>query len=291
MDVNGKPSQDLDASLRPQTFQFQNPLASENTRKKFCALYIECLETLSDTFPEFSKLKGELDRFRSSVFNNAENEDQCIKQWHNGMVQKVTVNGEPTNMYDLSDAHSGEFWANHVPFLSDVDISNVISSPNFYPESMDVLWEYVNGMNKHARIYNAIPENMFNKIRSTATEYIDKMTRGEMKFSLEDLNLEELKTAGQALTNSFAREDLDQFMSNISGVARGFNINNLQDVMKMVTDIPGMGDMMRTLNNGGGDGGGGPNIGGLINQLFQNGGQDGQELLKDIDKMFPSNQK
>ena len=194
-------------------------------------------------------------------------------------------------MYDLSDAHSGEFWANHVPFLSDVDISNVISSPNFYPESMDVLWEYVNGMNKHARIYNAIPENMFNKIRSTATEYIDKMTRGEMKFSLEDLNLEELKNAGQALTNSFAREDLDQFMSNISGVARGFNINNLQDVMKMVTDIPGMGDMMRTLNNGGGDGGGGPNIGGLINQLFQNGGQDGQELLKDIDKMFPSNQK
>ena len=115
--------------------------------------------------------------------------------------------------------------------------------PGFTQESVDVLWEYIQGMNRHSRIYNAIPSAMFDNIQSKTMEYINKIQSGETKLDLENLNLEEIKNFAQSMMESINPKDIEVFTKNIQGLIQGVDINNFQDVANFVGSLPGMGEL------------------------------------------------
>lgn len=259
-----------DDSTNPSLSEFKLPnfLANEPTRKKFCGLYEECLDTLADTFPECQEIKNELETYRKEVKNNEAKEDAFIKEWHNGMLQ----------LYDLADKELPQFWSKPIPFFSRINIHDKVEDPGFknQKESMEILWEYINGMNRHSRIYCAIPIHMLDRIQTTAMDYVGKVQRGEMKFDLENLNWDEIKDMGQNLMSSINPSDLEEFTGNITGLAQSLQINGIQDIFKFVGDLPGMGDIVN--NN--------QHFTGLLDQIFQN--EATQQLIQSVDKLFPS---
>jgi len=260
---------DHQETLNPQPeFKLPNFLANEPTRKKFCGLYEECLDTLADTFPECQEIQSELKSFRDEVKNNETEEDGFIKEWHSGMLK----------LYDLADQQASQFWSQNIPFFARINIQSKVADPGFQSnkESLEILWEYISGMNRHSRIYNAIPTHMLDRIQTTAMDYVGKVQRGEMKFDLENLNWDEIKDMGQNLMNSINPGDLEEFSGNITGLAQSLKINGIQDIFKFVGDLPGMGDIVN--NN--------QHFTGLLDQIFQN--EATQQLMQSVDKMFPS---
>ena len=95
-----------------------------------------------------------------------------------------------------------------------------------------------------------------------------------MKLDLENLNWDEVKNVGQSLMESVNPQDLEEFTGNITGLAQSLKINNLQDVFKLVGEVPGVSEAMA--NNS--------HLVGLIEQVLQN--DSTRELMQNVDKMM-----
>jgi hypothetical protein len=252
--------------------QLPNFLANEQTRKKFCALFEECVDTLANTFPECKQTLNVLKNFQTTIKNNKDKEDDFVKTWHRGMLK----------LYESADKHNEIFWTKPIPHLSSIDLASKVQDPGFGDESVLVLWEYIDGLNRHSRIYNAIPDQMFNQMHGVAMDYINKAVRGEMKLDLESLNFDDMEKVGKNIMKTFDPNDLNEFVGNITGLASSLKINNMQDVFKFIGDFPGMNEVMN----------GNSPVSGIFNQIFQ-GGNIGagnmnitEDLLKDVSKMF-----
>jgi hypothetical protein len=250
-------------SSSEQPFHLPNILANHSTCQKFCGLYEECLTALSDSFPECKLTQDALHHYKTDIQNHEEAEVALIKDWHKRMM----------SLYERADRHDDTVWE-VLPLLSDVQIMSKIQDKEFPRDSVQVLWEYVDGMNRHSRIYNAIPTHMLEKIQSTAMDYMGKVQRGEMKLDIENLNWDEVKNMGQSLMDSVDPTDLEEFTGNINGLAQSLKINNLQDVFKLVGEVPGVSEVIN--NNS--------HFVGLLEQLFQN--DSTHQMMANMDKMM-----
>lgn len=242
-----------------------NILANHETCKKFCALYEECLDALHESFPECKSIVGSLERYRTTVKSNETEEINFIKSWHSEM----------TPLYERSDAHDNTAWES-IPLFKDLDILTKLKQDGTLDEeTASVLWEYVDSMTRHARIYNAIPDSMMNTIQKSAMNIMEKVQRNEIKMDVNNLDWEEMKNIGQTIMGEFDPNDIQNFTNNITGLAKNLNINNLQDVFKLVGDLPGLSDVL-----------GNENVMQTIGNVME---QDStQELMKNIDKMMNS---
>lgn len=231
-------------------FKVPNFLANRATCQKFCGLYEECLSTLSDSFPECTLTQAELQNFREKIKGRESDEEQLIRQWHTQMLP----------FYERADRHDDAVWSS-LPLFQALAIDAKRQDAGFGPESVQVLWEYVDGLSRHARIYNAIPEQMLNSIQTTALSYVSKVKSGEMKFDLENLNVEDIKNMGQSVVSSIDPRDIDTFVQNLSGLAHNLKINNIDDVLKLVGDLPGLGDVVNPND---------PTVTNLLGQVMNN---------------------
>ena len=216
---------------------FPNLLANHNTCRKFCALYEECLSTISETFPECHLTTQEYGRFMHQVKDKEEQEANMIKQWHKDM--------SASQFYTRADQHDNTLWIN-MPLFSRIDVSKKIQDPDMNPESIEIIWEYVDGMNRHARMYNAIPTKLFDNIQSQAMQYKDKIQNGEL--NLENMNWSDIQSMGEKLISSISQSDVTELTNNLSGLAQSYKIQNLDDIFKLVADIPGLGESTQNLN-------------------------------------------
>jgi hypothetical protein len=281
------------SSQPPQIPSLPNFLANESTRKKFCALYDECLETLSGAFPECDDVKTELVRFRTDVQTNETKQDEFIRSWHDVMNKSVALPSQSSQtqqpsqteenppevktspkLYELADKQNNQFWHETLPWFVAINMSQKVKDIGFTEDHINILWEYIQGMNKHSRIYNAISKSMLDKIQSVAMDCVGKFQRGEMKFDLENLNFDEIKNLGQSLMQSFNPEELQDFTGNLTGLAHSLKINNVGDVFKFVGDLPGMSNVMGDHSQ----------FTGLLDQIFQS--EATQNLMQNVDKMF-----
>jgi hypothetical protein len=104
---------------------------------------------------------------------------------------------------------------------------------------------------------------------------MEKVQRNEIKMDVNNLDWEEMKNIGQTIMGEFDPNDIQNFTNNITGLAKNLNINNLQDVFKLVGDLPGLSDVL-----------GNENVMQTIGNVME---QDStQELMKNIDKMMNS---
>ena len=268
-------------------FQIPNILANHVTCQKFCGLFEECLATLAESFPECQSTKNELERYRTEVKNNEPAEVNMIQSWHRDMSTGSSSGSNNSSeailrsddsseailrsLYDRSDQHDDAAW----------DVFPLFRGLSIRPKVQDlgsdatlVLWEYLDGMNRHSRIYNAIPSQMLEKIQSTALSYMNKIQRGEMKFDMENLNWDDVKNVGQNLMDTINPQDMAEFTGNITGLAQSLKINNIQDVFKLVGEVPGVSEVMN--NNG--------HLVGLLEQLLQN--DSTQEIIQNVDRMM-----
>jgi len=213
-----------------------NILANSSTCRKFCALYEECLSTIVESFPECKLAKNEYDRYMTNVKGNEELEVNMIKKWHKDMIQN----------YTRADSHDNTLWES-MPLFSNIDVSQKVKDPDLNSESVDIFWEYIDGMNRHSRMYNAIPENMFDKIQSQAMQYKDKLQNGEL--NIDNMNWGDIQSMGEQLMGSINQSDIAELTSNLSGLAQSYKIQSLDDIFKLVADIPGLGETAQNLNS------------------------------------------
>lgn len=245
-----------------------NILANHETCKKFCGLYEECLDALHDSFPECKKVYAALELYRSTVKSNELEETNLIKSWHNDMIP----------LYERSDSHDNGAWES-MPFFKNLDIlTKLTQDGSLDEETANVLWEYVDSMARHARIYNAIPDTMMNTIQKSAMNIMEKVQNNEIKFDINNLDFDELKNIGQSIMGELDQNDIQQFTTNITGLAKNLNINSLQDVFKLVGEVPGVGDVL-----------GNENVMETIGNVMS---QDGtQQMMKNIEKMMNGDKK
>lgn len=237
--------------------QFKNILANEKTLDSFCTLFEECLDTLYDVFPECMNTQEKMVFYKTNIKPHVDQKIEFIKLWHQELTKNlvqsdpnnsvttdsVTTDPVTTDLYSLADQKNLSFWNYQIPQFCDIDMKSKLSETGFTQESVDVLWEYIQGMNRYSRMYNAIPSDMFDNIQSKTMEYIDKIQSGETKVDLENLNLDEIKTFAQSLMESINPKDIEDFTKNIQGLIQGVDINNFQDVAKFVGSLPGMGEL------------------------------------------------
>jgi hypothetical protein len=235
----------------------QNILANAETRDKFCGLLEECLLSLTDVFPECQNTRKLLEKYQDLIKSSDLLKDQLIKKWHRSLQPH----------YALADAHDNALWDEDLPYFQEIHIRNKWYDPDFTEESKDYMWEYMTGLNKHSRIYNAIPEHMLDQIQNAATGLADRVRNGEMKFDLESLNWQEVEKLGKDVMSGLNEGDVEEFVSNITGLAQGMNLNSIQDIPRVLNDIPGMSNLF------GGDGA--HNFGDLLNQIFQSDSAQG----------------
>lgn len=257
------------SSDTPKIPRLQNILTNEETRNKFCGLLEECLVSLTDVFPECSETAALLEKYNDIIKGSALLEDKLVKKWHNSMKP----------FYSMADAHDDTLWDQNLPFFHDIDIGRKWRDPEFTEESKDYLWEYLDGLNKHSRIYNAIPEHMLNTIQDAASGMAESVRNGEMKFDLESLNWKEIESMGKNVMAGLEEKDIEEFVSNISGLAQGMNLNGPEDIPRVLNDIPGMSDILSNA----------PNFGDLLNQIFQTGDSQGgmEEQMQRIQEYMP----
>jgi hypothetical protein len=258
-------SSSANASETPD-FKIPNFLANYATCQKFCGLYEECLGTLSESFPECKVTKDALHDYHTTIKGQQDKECDLIKQWHRDM----------SLFYTRVDGHDDTLWE-VMPLFSQINVADKVKDSGFPPESVQILWEYVEGMARHSRIYNAIPSDMLEKIQSTAMSYVEKVQSGEMKFDIENFNWDNIKNMGQSLMGSINPKDMEEFTGNMSGLASSLKVTNLQDVFKLIGDIPGVGNVMNEQSH----------LTGLLENLLQNPGT--QDLLSNVDKLIGEN--
>jgi hypothetical protein len=208
-----------------------NIFADETTRKKFCALYEECLDSLLELFPECNDLREELEIHRTTIKDHTAKEDEFIRTWHQQMIP----------LYTLADKHDLEFWNKDVSYLGKIHLKDKISDAGFTKESLQVLWEYIDGLNKHSRVYNAIPDKMINQLQNFTMDYIGKIQRGELKFDLDNWN--DIQHLGKSVMQAINPEDLSQFTDNMTGLINSYNINSMEDAFKFIGDMPGINSL------------------------------------------------
>ena len=235
-----------------KTEKIPNFLANRNTCRKFCALYEECLSTIVESFPECKSTKKEYDEFVQNVKGNDDLEVQMIQQWHKDMLDK----------YTRADQHDNTLWET-MPLFSRISVSEKINDPDLNSESVDIFWEYVDGMNRHSRMYNAIPHDMFEKIQSQAIQYKDKIQNGEL--NLDNMNWSDIQSMGEQLMGSINQRDIAELTNNLSGLAQSYKIQNVEDIFKLISDIPGLNDSAQNLQNMG--------VSNMIDQVVSSSGQ------------------
>ena len=211
---------------------FQNLLDNFETRQKFCAIYEDCLSTLADSFPECELTKKALQIYVTCIKTSEKLQSDMIKQWHNEMLP----------LYDEADRHDNTNFWKMVPLFRHINIVNKVNDPEFGLESVNILWEFIDLMNRQSRMYNAIPVNVYSKIQSKGLEYKSKIESGELKFDMNNINIPQLLQIGQDFLSSFDHNDMHEVTSNISGIAQSFGVRDISDAIKMFKDIPGLGD-------------------------------------------------
>jgi hypothetical protein len=209
---------------------FPNLLANSETTQKFCAIYEDGLSTLADSFPECNLTKNALQTYLTTIKISEKLQTDLIQHWHQEMLP----------LYAEADKHDNTNFWNVVPLFRDINIASKVSDPEFGSESVNVLWEFIDLMNRQSRIYNAIPANVYSKIQTKSLEYKSKIESGELKLDMNNINIPQLLQIGQDFLSSFDHRDMHEVTSNISGLAQSFGVRDMSDAMKMFKDMPGL---------------------------------------------------
>ena len=214
----------------------QTTIENIGSRQKFCGLYEECLDSLSQTFPECELTKNALLQYRSEVKNNTAAETQFIKMWHKHMKP----------FYAMADEQDMHFWEQPLPFLSSIKLIEKIRDSEFSTENVDILWEYVKGMNCHARICNVIPEGLLERAAVVIDQHSDQimsyMTQGDYA---------KISELGLTMLDSVDRELITELKDNLLTLVNSFHINSIEDVIGLVEGNSFLSEILKeVLTNG-----------------------------------------
>jgi len=217
----------------------ENMLANAETRNKFCALFEECLEAISDVFPECENTTYLLTYFKKNVkctekqWCEEKNCDKLIRDWHRAIYPH----------YELADKEDPTLWVQPLPYFGEMSMPEKWIDPGFTEEHKSVLWVYMKGLNKHSRLYNAIPSNMLGQIYDAAQDMLGKFKSGEMKMDLETMNIGDVKNIGEDIMGRLDKNDLEEFVSNLTGLASSMKITGIHDIPRVLGEMgaPGMG--------------------------------------------------
>jgi len=231
------------------TAMFVRFLENQERRDLCCRLMEEFLVNLAEVFPECKKTVTQLDHFRTRVLVSDDLKHQFVKEWHRVMRP----------LYELADAKDNAFWAStqNLPVIGCIHLQQKFNDPGLTDESRRSMWEFIDRLNRLTRIYNAVPTNMLNHLERTATEVVSRIQNenGDMNPGW-DWN--ELKELGKNAMENIHEDDLKEFVDNIKGLARNIQAQNITDITKIMTEIPGVSDMLEQS----------PEVSHIMNQLF-----------------------
>ena len=224
-------------------------LENQERRDLCCRLMEEFLVNLVEVFPECQKTATQLDHFRTRVMVSDELKHQFVKEWHRTMRP----------LYELADTKNNDFWAStqNLPVIGCIHLQQKFNDPGLTNESRQSMWEFIDRLNRLTRIYNAVPANMLNHLEQTATEVVSRIQNENGDLSMGwDWN--ELKELGKNAMENIHEDDLKEFVDNIKGLARNIQAQNITDITKVMTEIPGVSNMLEQS----------PEVSHIMNELF-----------------------
>lgn len=223
-------------------------LENEERRITCCKLMEEFLDSLTCVFPECDLTRKQLADFRDGVINSPRLQNTFVRLYHDKMKP----------LYKLADAHDTKFWesCNDVPYLGAIQIAAKYKDKGLNDESRSIIWEFVDRINRQARIYNAVPVNMFTQLESAATKMATKLQNTNV--APQDWDFNELRDLGKSVVENVSQEEFSEFIDNIAGLAQNVKLDSISDVPKLVSEIPGLGDAMKQQ----------PEIGQMMSQIF-----------------------
>lgn len=216
-------------------------MAASKTVQSFLERLEDMLDALHEVFPDCKKVEKVLTDFRTMIKPNPGMHTFAIQGWH----AEVSPYYEPIRRRDIDTLLHAE-----ISMFRKVDIAGKWQDAKFNDESRQILFEYLDDLNKHACLYCALPQNMMSKIEETAGNLISKFETGEMKP--EDMNFQQIS---QSILGDMTEQDKQDFMQN----------------------MPQMQNTMMMLLGGGGSGGGGGQAQ-LFSMLLGGGGGGNAKL-------------
>lgn len=216
-------------------------------REMCCKLMEEFLQGLHEVFPECQETAKQLKLFRSEVLSSFEGEHRFVVKWHKQMKP----------LYELADHKDPSFWSHSssLPYIGSIHLQKKFEDPGLSEESRASMWEFIDKLNRLSRIYNAVPTKMLSHLENTALQVVNKVQQEDGSLNL---NWSELSQLGRSAMENIDSEDLQEFVSNVKGLARNIQSQNISDIPKIVSDIPGVSDMIEQT----------PEVYQVMNQLF-----------------------
>lgn len=229
-----------------------NLLENAERRETCCKLMEEFLQSLSEVFPECRYTAEQLEEFRNNVLTSPRQQNMLIKQWHQLMRP----------LYELADNHNKEFWkqCKILPYFGSIHLQAKFDDPELNQESHDVMWEFIDRINRQVRIYNAVPVNILKRLESAATDMASRI-QSTGASNPQDWNWNELRDMSRNVMDSVHPEEINEFMDNIKGLARNVRLEGINDVPRVLSQVPGVSEMMTQS----------PEMTQMINQIFSEG--------------------
>jgi len=117
------------------------------------------------------------------------------------------------NAYALCDKHDPAVFNIDVEILKSIDLHGKMTSPGTSDEVRDTVWQYIDLLTQHARVYavyRSVPENMLQKVSGLAEELSrSAQTNGGQ------VDINSIAQKAMELSNNIDQDDLDKFRTSL----------------------------------------------------------------------------
>lgn len=179
----------------------------------FCQLYSHFMNTLANVFPEcevLAKTKADAVDLADAPFDVKEAK---VRAWDADM--RRNTNG--VTFYKLVVRRDAGLFAHDLQLVRDTNMAPKWADPYFGDDSKAALWQYLDRLNRHARLYCVLPKALWEKAVPLMEKYMTVDETGHYK-PVDNLDLTavmmELKAAFESTTGN---KDFE--LTNMAAVA------------------------------------------------------------------------
>lgn len=179
----------------------------------FCQLYSQFMNTLAGVFPEcdvLAKTKDDAVDLADAPFDVKEAK---VRAWDADM--RRTTNG--VTFYKLVTRRDSALFSHDMQLVRDTNMMPKWADPYFGDDSKAALWQYLDKLNRHARLYCVLPKALWEKAVPLMEKYLTVDETGHYKF-VDNIDiptiLVDLKTAFESTTGN-----TDFELTNMASVA------------------------------------------------------------------------
>lgn len=202
---------------------------------KFITVCEEFLQAFADVFEDCQATQDTLKQFRDEIKPNFLFQQVLIRRWHSDMspFYQKCKDKDQTLMYE------------NIYMLKKLKIQDKWLDPTFSEESKQVVWQYLQTLNKfceeysthdYSKLHAHMPKKMMTTIEKVATDIGMGIQNGNM--SLNNINLQQI---AESIIKDVGEDEIADFQSNIGNITETLTSMLRNNMDSMSGAMGGMG--------------------------------------------------